>query len=622
MAVGQIVLIPSNQHQQVRVPSGNYLWPTIRILNPNDGIAYVKQNADCTGTGYGVWDYKVPSQSFALLPGGGEGWQSVGIFYIDQSGTNRPGELSIYLTQQATDEPFFVAIGRSLVTQSTTVDIVEGSQPANPGSGIGRLWIDTTDHLHILNSAGSDKIVLDNVNAPTYVNPLIQAATLAGDVGGTIGANIINTGVVTSAKIADGTIQAVDIANGVISGVKVTSPFDIRPASFYAQDIYADRGNGTAVYYFNDGSHYLYRSGPSAFILQGGDFSVSNNLSINGNTCYFAGIGSAAYLQWNGTNFILQIGSNGALLSTGDIYSGASGGGTTGGSVWATNYRLGPSGGSYYIALNATNNMYAVGMNILSGGWVGFSANAGINIAWNGGQLQPTHPFMMVSSNPVYFSSGNNYVQAGGADILRFGCRANDNIPGYFQFYDTYAGYYFNLHYNISDGYWHHTGYNQFTAAQWVIEGSAYAYLNLATVSNELGINVHGRTSGDMYVSGTMSAANVINRSSRKIKKNIRRLDDTESMTRLLDIRIGPVSFEFSDEERQRVDETGIPETGHKPNDIQVGFIAEDMQLVIPEVCAYDPISGEANGINYSALTSILWGAVRDLESRVKVLEK
>src|SRR5215471_7369161 len=99
MALGLWAQIASNTAQQIRVPGGNYLWPTIRFMNPNDGTAYVRINAPVPSAGYGSWDYKIPAQSFGILPSEGQGWQTVGVFYQDLSGTNRPGEIAIYLSQ-------------------------------------------------------------------------------------------------------------------------------------------------------------------------------------------------------------------------------------------------------------------------------------------------------------------------------------------------------------------------------------------------------------------------------------------------------------------------------------------------------------------------------------------
>jgi hypothetical protein len=184
MAIGQWRLVNSGQAIDVNIPSGNYLWPTIRVMNPNDGVLYVRQNGPITDTGYGGWDYKCPAQSFGILPSEGAGWQSAGLYYIDQSGTNRPGEVAMYLSMQTVAEPTFVAVGRSLVTQSSSVDIASGNQPANPGAGYGRLWIDTNGHLNVLQPSGTNFLVIDSNN--------IGAQSIGGDLFGTIGAAHIN----------------------------------------------------------------------------------------------------------------------------------------------------------------------------------------------------------------------------------------------------------------------------------------------------------------------------------------------------------------------------------------------------------------------------------------------
>src|SRR3974377_987726 len=121
MALGQWAQIPNNSAVQLRVPSGNYLWPTIRVMNPNDGTLYIKQNAPIVSTGFGSWDYKVPAQSFGILPSEGEGWQSAGLYYQDQSGAGLAGEIAVYLSAQTVAEPTFVAIGRSLLTIQTVM---------------------------------------------------------------------------------------------------------------------------------------------------------------------------------------------------------------------------------------------------------------------------------------------------------------------------------------------------------------------------------------------------------------------------------------------------------------------------------------------------------------------
>jgi len=51
-----------------------------------------------------------------------------------------------------------------------------------------------------------------------------------------------------------------------------------------------------------------------------------------------------------------------------------------------------------------------------------------------------------------------------------------------------------------------------------------------------------------------------------------------------------------------------------------LGFGAEDMDQVIPEVVYHD-LEGQAGGINYGALVAVLWDAVRTLNARIETLE-
>lgn len=323
MAVGVIRQIASGQHLQITIPSGNYPWPTIRVLNPNDGIAYIRQNADVPDIGFGSWDYKVPSQSYGLLPGSGEGWQSVGIYYLDQSGANRPGEISIYLTQQNATEPMFQSIGRALVALSTSVDIASGSQPSNPPAGYGRLWIDGGGHLNVLQPSGTNYITLDSTNFSTYVQPLINSSissqvpgivggvSLGGDLYGTVanghvglangspiyarwsgdsnlhGILVLTTNDTWLINAGGGQIRFINQAasaelghfdnsgNLVVTGAISTA------GTITGNDFHTSRGNDTGVIYLgNSGSHYLYFDGTNwnlyggSLYLQGGNFGV------------------------------------------------------------------------------------------------------------------------------------------------------------------------------------------------------------------------------------------------------------------------------------------------------------------------------------------------------------
>ena len=94
-----------------------------------------------------------------------------------------------------------------------------------------------------------------------------------------------------------------------------------------------------------------------------------------------------------------------------------------------------------------------------------------------------------------------------------------------------------------------------------------------------------------------------INASSRRIKKNIKRMSLKECR-KILDIT--PVSYDFKKSYSSRKD--------------QRGFIAEDVKEVIPQV-----VSGMSEkvpyGINYEQLIPYLVGVIQDQEKRIKNLE-
>lgn len=53
----------------------------------------------------------------------------------------------------------------------------------------------------------------------------------------------------------------------------------------------------------------------------------------------------------------------------------------------------------------------------------------------------------------------------------------------------------------------------------------------------------------------------------------------------------------------------------------EIGFIAQDVAKVIPEICALDS-NGEGRGIDYSRLTSILVGAVKSQQEQIRLQEE
>lgn len=182
------VTVASGAHTQRYIPA-SFIAGSMSVLNPNDGICYVARDRDCLSTTVGAWDWKIPSQSYAYLPGP---FRSIGLYYLDRSGASLPGDISTYASTAKLDLPVFHAIGRAQVSNVTMLDIGQGTQPQPPAAGNIRLWADASGNLHHLTSQNVDRTQIDNVNAPTYINPLIGAYTLGGDLAGTVASGHVN----------------------------------------------------------------------------------------------------------------------------------------------------------------------------------------------------------------------------------------------------------------------------------------------------------------------------------------------------------------------------------------------------------------------------------------------
>lgn len=181
MARGQVLQIASGTNQTVSTQSREEK-PSFVVYNPNDGVCYFKING-LSSPQAGGYDWKLPAQSGGAFGGP---WQSLGIYFLDQSGAGRQGEINLFDSDQEVQIPNIWAIGRSLQAQVNTVDITEGVIPANPAAGVARLWVDNNDVLHILDSVGTDeseistRTVLGGVLTGTLPNPgLVAGAATA-----------------------------------------------------------------------------------------------------------------------------------------------------------------------------------------------------------------------------------------------------------------------------------------------------------------------------------------------------------------------------------------------------------------------------------------------------------
>lgn len=212
MAYGVIKILAPSTHIDIPLSGtgGGASYPSIKVLNPNDGVVYIARNRDCTSVQYGAWDWKVPSQSYAILPGP---FSSVGVFYLDQSGAGRQGEITVYASQQKTDDPFFVAIGRALTALQTTLDVTEGTIPGNPGAGTARLWVDTDHVLHLLDATGVDRL---DINSATALGGVLTGLLPNPGLAAGVAVANIAAGTLPGTALVENSIDGADIVNNSI----------------------------------------------------------------------------------------------------------------------------------------------------------------------------------------------------------------------------------------------------------------------------------------------------------------------------------------------------------------------------------------------------------------------
>jgi hypothetical protein len=113
--------------------------------------------------------------------------------------------------------------------------------------------------------------------------------------------------------------------------------------------------------------------------------------------------------------------------------------------------------------------------------------------------------------------------------------------------------------------------------------------------------SIYAQSPAGAYVPIYASAFSV--QSTRKSKQDLVPLNQRAALAQVLDERVAPLTFRYTTDPTRHV-----------------GFVAEDMLRVVPEVVTLDDM-GDPQGIHYGALVPILWGAVRELSARLAVLE-
>lgn len=415
MARGQVFTQP-NQTGQIIETTSREEMNSVAILNPNDGVVYLKLNGPA-GSTPSQWDWKLPSQSYGLFPGP---WVSLGVYYLDQSGSGRSGELNVYDATDKLYTPDIKAIGRAVQAAGTTVDISQGTQPQNPPASSARLWVDGSGHLHVLQSNGSDFLTIDANNYASVI-------TLLGDVTGPVQSNIISNLAVTTTKLADNAVTTIKLATASVTGLKIAdgsitsakinpNTLDLRPQGFSSSDIISDRGNGTGVLFLDaSGVHYLFWNGTNyIFGNPPGGISVgqvactaivnSGNSTITGGTIY---LNDVTISRWNPTQ--LRIYGGGGITLVGDFSLES----PTAQIVWGSTGALIRNSAANIIA-----NAQFHATSFMADSNFYYFASGQSNISWNGTYLNHSHSIQfntsgnqVIWSNGSYISGNAGYVQ-------------------------------------------------------------------------------------------------------------------------------------------------------------------------------------------------------------------
>jgi len=355
------------------------------------------------------------------------------------------------------------------------------------------------------------------------------------------------------------------------------------------------------IFYTRDDG-YVYIQGPlqeDGAITVGGAATLNSTLSVAGNLS--SGQINCPYIVCNGID-----------VGTGPIYF--------------------KNNGSYYINWDGGSFFQAVNMNVMSWGGFYFNGNGGIYIGgWDGTWIHTSHSIMC---NGTTYGFSNN----GGVTLVydgswhRFYGASGVGTSGSYYWMANNSGvglYWDGTWVNVQPRCW---SPNEVNADVVVVRngssGLRFVDDNVREVrptsTNQLKTYVYDawhqwHRTWDGTSMGYIDINGFHNGSTIKNKSNVETFVD--GMSIVTDKRVRPVRYTVRDKRKKQhapkhADANGVFD---RPS---VGFIAEEMVEVIPEVVGLDPETNEPAGINYGALVPILWDAVRTLNARVEELEE
>lgn len=290
------------------------------------------------------------------------------------------------------------------------------------------------------------------------------------------------------------------------------------------------------------------------------------------------------------------------------------------------------SDATFLMTISSTGRVTATDAVMTGGAY--YLINTSVALSWDGpnGSIVSTHfltaPYFNVpaagySLRVLNSTNTSIYLDGSTTGLTQFNNAGTQPTWRYLATVGPNNGYYFDFTLNSpAVGMTAFGGNaNKIAALQFVISNSSFAYMALGRSASEIGANVHFYSQGNIYAVSDVSGATITNRSSRKIKEGIVPLDSNSLIARIRDSRVNPVGFRWNWEEmKKRQQLEPLPPHSLVPRNSHLGFIAEEMEHVVPEAVSWDSTTGEASGINYGILTAVLWGAVRNLDDRLTAL--
>jgi len=477
------------------------------------------------------------------------------------------------------------------------VDLVQGVQPGNPPAGSTRLWSDGQGHLQLLQGNGANYTVLDSNN---YVNLI----TLAGDVLGPLNNTTVRYRNNSAAYVFD---------SGGTQRNHVT----------FGNETLWWAGPGGGFRWVNQANTVEWLR-----LDTNGGLTTAGNVQVNGGT---VGLTQGAYVQ-SANNWLYLNSTNGVVNNAPTyLFSGNAG------IYWQwdgtyihASHSLVTNGQAVYLINNNgfgmwTDNSYThIGPNMMSQGAIYFNANPGIYINWPGnGWHNTSHGLTLAGASnsascylsvPARVGPQICLYDAGGGAFFGFGINNSEltliipGNPASVGFRQGTNGGLLVSSLDVVNGWWNANRYN--------ILGNPCG-VALGRISNEVQTYTHTYNGGSHYVVLDSSATSYTTRSASKYKTNINEMEDGDCLKRIIDPTVCIYSYEHVIPQEFESAHNDRPPDSSKPNISRIGFLAEEMDKVVPESVAYHTEDGTPDGIAYAELVSLVWGAIRALNTRM-----